>query len=746
MGLSSCSVERFIPEGEYLYTSDNVEVVSDTVIKDKGELKNALTASLIPATNNKFLGMYPGLYFHYKAQREKPGFINKFLNNKFGKEPVYLSDVEPYQVEDLIRGKLENNGFFYSVVASDVKRDTANKEASVDYRVKLLNPYLLKSYQLDTDTMLIYSELKKELPGNIIKDKMRFDLSALKAERERLERELRSKGYYHFNAGLLIFEADTNQYDTRRFDLFLRLKNKIPEKSTIPYKIKTVNIYPHYSVEEDSLSRKFKDRYAEKNYFQKEVFFKPKRLDPFILIEEGDLYSPKKSSNTSRRLSSIGLYKFINIEYNELDTNPSDSLGLLEANIYLSPLNKRSLRAELKAVTKSNNFAGPNFSTSYTNRNLFGGGEILDLSANVGYEVQLGSTKQNLGTSSLLLGVESKLTFPRMILPFTINTDWFDYAIPKTVMSLGAEYLNRSQLFSLTSLNAKLGYLWQANRYVTHEFFPVESTYVNLGNVTTDFQEVLDDNEFLQRSFDQQFISGMRYSFTYNGMVDTKDTHQFYFNFNLDTAGNSLSLFSGGGSPDDPATIFGLQYSQYAKADVDVRYHFKFAKRQKIATRLFAGYGKPYGNSDVLPYLKQYFSGGPYSVRAFQIRSLGPGTYTPEDGDQTSFYDQAGNIRLEANIEYRFPLFNFVNGAVFGDAGNVWNAPENTQLSGSRFESDFINELGIGVGTGIRIDIQSFVIRFDLAAPIHDPQLDEGERWDFRWDEPVFNFAIGYPF
>ena len=194
-----------------------------------------------------------------------------------------------------------------------------------------------------------------------------------------------------------------------------------------------------------------------------------------------------------------------------------------------------------------------------------------------------------------------------------------------------------------------------------------------------------------------------------------------------------------------------MEYAQYAKADIDARFHLNFGKDRQhtIATRVFAGYGLAYGNSDVIPYVKQYFSGGPYSVRAFRTRSLGPGTYN-EDNDSESdgtFFEQTGNIRLEANVEYRFPIYSFFKGALFVDAGNVWNSKVNPTFNGEdKFTSNFINELGMGTGFGLRVDLQGFVIRFDLAAPFHDPSLPEGERFDFQLDQPVLNFAIGYSF
>ena len=740
--LFGCSVERFIPEDEYLYTKETVNITPDTVVENLEAIRTDLKAALRPEPINSFLGGYPGLYYHYKAQREKPGFINKFLNKKFGKEPVYASDIETYEMEQILLNRLENKGYFYSIVSSEIVRDTSDKTAEAIYSLRLAKPYRLQTYQLDTDTLPVYSKIKTSMNETLLKSGMNFDLSAMKSERNRIDSYLKEEGYYNFNSGFLIFETDTNQYRNKRFDLYLRLKKDVPQKAVVPYKLSKINIYPNNRVDVDSVALDT-TRYAEKNFIQDEEYFKPKRLDPYVLLEEGDLYSPAKSKATGRRLGNIGAYKFVNIRYDEIKGSSEDSLGLLEANIYLSPLKKRAIRAEVKGVTKSNGFSGPGLGLTFVNRNLFHGGETLNISLDGAYEVQAGGSDSNSGSTSLQLGLSGKLIFPRMLFPVEISKNYFKYDIPKTKIELGIAYLNRTQLFTLGSVESKFGYIWQANKYVTHEINPVSINYVSLANTTEEFETILDENPFLRSSFDQQFISGLTYSFIYNGMVDTGKTHQFYLNTNFETAGNSLSLIAGG---ERPQSIFGLEYAQFVRLDTDIRYHFNFAKNQKIATRLFAGWGVPYGNSDVIPYSKQYFSGGPYSVRAFRTRSLGPGTFQPENSETFSYYDQTGNLRLEANLEYRFPLISLLQGAVFVDAGNVWNTTDNEALEGDTFTSDFMNQLGIGGGFGMRVDIQNFVIRLDLAAPFHDPSLAEGQRWSWDFENPILNFAIGYPF
>lgn len=748
---ASCSIQKFIPEDERLFTGAALKIEADTAVRKVKLLRDDLKTIVRPKPNTKILGMHLGLYYYYKNNQKKTNFIDKWLFKQLGQQPVYQSDVKKLEIEDILRNRLENHGFFYSTISSTFKEK--KKKASITYNLRIKKPYRMSSYQIDSMTAPIYKDIKKLTATSLFKKEMRFDLNNLKFERQRLDTELKKIGYYNFNSDFLIFEADTNQYKNKKFDLFLGLKAKVPRKSTIPYKIEKINVFTNYNLN-DSTKVNI-TRFENKNFHQDSIVFKPKYLDDFITLKEGDFFNSIKSRNTARRLSAIGAYKYVNIQYKELDTISNDGLGGLEANIFLSPLTKRAIRAELQAVTKSNNFAGPELAVTFSNRNLFKGGETLNISANLGYETQV-SSGNNAGLSSLELGLKSELIFPRVIAPFPINEGFFEYSIPKTKASLGVTYLTRSQLYTLLSGSSNFGYLWNANKYVTYEFNPISVNYTSLSNTTSEFQEILNNNLFLQRSFDQQFISGMTFSFTYNEILFPSKTHQFYLQSTLDVAGNSLSLFDKETTEGNPNQFLGLEYAQFAKADFDARYHYNFGNKneQTIATRIFAGYGLAYGNSEVVPFVKQYFSGGPYSVRAFNIRSLGPGTYRDETNENnSSFFDKTGNVRLEANIEYRFPIYSFFKGAVFADAGNVWNTVSNEafddDLGNARdlFTSNFINELGMGAGIGLRVDVQGFVIRFDIAAPFHDPAfIENGTNWDFRIDEPVFNFAIGYSF
>lgn len=754
IGCYSCSVAKFVPQGKVLYSGS--EIVLETE-EDTIQTKNVAAElnTLIPQKpNSKILGMRLGLYYHFKAQNEKPGFINKWLNKKIGEEPVYLSDVDPQRVKELILNRLDNRGFFYSKVTSEI--DSTKKFANITYTTTLPKPYVLEKFELQKDSLPIYTEIEEILAETQIKKGNRFDLELMKFERQRIDNELKQRGYYNFNPDFLIFEADTNRYKTPKFDLLLRLKKNTPTKSIIPYTIDSITVFPKYAIGDSSAIAE-STTVNGINFVQNEEFFKPKQLQPYILFENGQKYNASTARLTSNRLSSIGSYKYVNIQFKEKDTSAlTDGSGSLDMDILLSPLTKRSVRAELQGVTKSNGFAGPGVSVSYNNRNVFDAGETLSITGNFSYETQL-SGINNSGLSSIAGGLKADLIIPRLI---TFSPSRFRYTVPKTKISLGADFLDRSKLYTLTSFNTSFGYTWNANKYVYHELNPISVNYVNLTNTTDEFEEILDNNPFLKSSFEQQFIAGLTYKFSYNELVDADKPNPIFVATNIDIAGNALHLFSGGSD-----TAFGLDYAQYAKMDIDFRYYLRWKNEQTFISRVYAGWGIPFGNSTTLPFVKQFFSGGPYSVRAFQIRSLGPGSFTSNDSN-SSFFDQSGNLRLESNLEYRFPIFSYLKGAFFADAGNVWLTydPEisddesaegiafNEQLrSQGKFGSDWIKELGVGVGFGLRVDIQSFVIRLDLASPVRVPYKPEGQRsrvpfFDGGDNNLMFNFAIGYPF
>lgn len=749
--VSSCGVKKFIPEGESLYTGSELVLDADLPKRELSALEGELVSLIKPDPNGKILGVRFGLWAYYKGTKEKPGFINRFLSNKFGEKPVYLSNVQPERTGNILTNRLENKGYFFNEDKYEILEN--DKFSSIRYSLAFGEAYRLETLELLGDSLEVMQEIAKVLENTSLKKGTRLDLDALKRERERIDEQLKAKGYYNFNADLLIFEADTNHYEDRRFDLYLRLKSNTPIKSTFPYTIKNITVFPNYAIaseinDADTVNVNGID------IIQEGEVFKPNLLEQYILFKEGSKYNPSTSRLTSNRLSSIGNFRYVNISFDEIDSIRSeDGSYPLDARILLSPLNNRVLRAEIQGVTKSNSFVGPALLLSYQNRNLFNGGELLGLTAKFGYEQQILAGDRE-GLRSIELGLQGTLIFPRVLFPVPVMNR-FQYSIPKTKISTGFEFQNRTDLYLLNSYNASFGYLWNVNRYVYHEFNPISLSIVNLVNTTPQFDEILDSNPFLRRSFEQQFISGMNYTFNYNQLVDAERKNSIFLATTIDLAGNMFKGVNTIFNTENPGFVFGLEYAQYIKGEVDLRYYHKFTQENVLVTRLFAGTGVPLGNSVSLPFVKQFFAGGPRSVRAFRIRSLGPGTFLPEGFETGGFFDQAGDLRLEGNMEYRFPFNKYLKGAFFVDAGNVWLYNENEALPGGRFSSEWAEELGVGAGFGLRIDIQLFVLRFDLALPVRKPWLPENERWldslnfgdsDWRRQNMVLNFAIGYPF
>ncbi|MCF8347067.1 MAG: BamA/TamA family outer membrane protein, partial [Bacteroidales bacterium] len=472
-----------------------------------------------------------------------------------------------------------------------------------------------------------------------------------------------------------------------------------------------------------------------------------------VFLRPGEVYSRKKHAKTLNRLMSMGTFKFVQVQFSESDS----AAGLLDVEILLTTMTKRSFRAEMDLVSKSNNFAGPRVNISLQNRNVFGGAEQLNLTMAGSFESQLGGKEQNL--FSYAVNPQVELLFPRFVAPFKVERPNIAY-IPRTRLSLSYNFLKRVNYFNMNTFQFLYGYRWKEQLMIDHELNPVSISYTALGNRSEAFNALLDANPVLQTSYQEMFITASNYSYTYNEQLGGPKRMQYYLNATTEAAGNLFSLASLATgdmvSDSDPATVLGAVYSQFARVSVDGRAYLNIKEQDKIAMRLFAGYARAYGNASVLPYSRQFFSGGPNSIRAFLINSVGPGNHFQEQ-DGIGYFRLGGDVKLELNAEYRFTIYNIFKGAVFADAGNVWLQQSNPVTGGESFAiARALNELAVGAGAGLRLDVSFFILRFDVAVPLRKPWLDEGNRWvtqepgsgdnGWLWDNTVLNVAIGYPF
>jgi outer membrane protein assembly factor BamA len=451
---------------------------------------------------------------------------------------------------------------------------------------------------------------------------------------------------------------------------------------------------------------------------------------------------------------SLDNFKFVRVKFGDSDTTAT---GYLDVTILMTPMPKRTFRAEVDMVSKSNDNAGPRLNFALLTRNVFKGAELLNLNMAGSFEAQMSGTNKNVW--SYLWNPKVELTFPRFIVPFNLTRTGSIY-VPKTNVSLSYNYLKRVNYFDMQIFQFQYGYKWREDIRKEHELNPVSISYATIQNKSVVFNELLNSNPFLKKSYEEQFIAGGNYSFTYNEQVIPGKKIQYYFHLSTELAGNVFSLaklISGGKlSSDFPSTIVGSVYSQFAKFSIDGRGYYNFKDNSKLAYRIFAGVAKPFGNSSVLPYSRQFFSGGPNSLRAFQINSVGPGLYF-QNPENSGFLQLGGDLKLEMNSEYRFPVYRFLKGALFVDAGNTWLLKSNPENIGTPFSfSTFSNELAVGTGFGFRVDISFFVLRFDLAMPLRKPWLEKNHRWvineinfgnsTWRGENLILNVAIGYPF
>lgn len=762
----ACTAMKFVPEGKALYTEAEVKVVPSGKVKAKRTIKTLLEDNILPEPNKTFLGMRPGLWFFYKAGNPKKKGLRSFMKNKLGKPPVYMSDMDHEQIAGMLKGHLFNNGYFQAWVEPEAT--IKGKKGKLKFTAFVHEAYRIREIRYpEMDTL--FANIDSIKNDSYIEPGQRYSLERLEAEQGRIEEALENMGFYFFDDRHLIFEGDSTVGE-RKVDLLLTLEKGVPPKARQVYRLNEITVFPYYSLMLDSVQNAGDTLEVNGyHYIQNPLdMFRPEIVTSVINLKKGNIYRRIDREYTLSHLMGLGAFKFVDIRFREADTDSA----LLNANIYLTPHLKKSIRMEFQGTSKSNNFVGPAVTMRFTNRNTLRGGERLDITANTGYEVQI-SRKIAQPLSAFEFGVESSLSIPRIISPFDIYYPSRKY-LPSTDVKLGFRVQQRIGFFRLNSFNLGYGYTWRENTLKTHELFPVDISYVDLGKTSDPFDRLVAKNPFLERSFASQFILGSRYSYTLNTQVNEKwqekyreeafRRSQYYFNASVDVAGNLVHLVQDGfrnREDQEPLKIFGSIYSQFARGEVDFRYYWQFDKTNLVATRITGGLGYAYGNTNTMPYIKQFAIGGATSIRAFPARSIGPGTYyiysDPETENRLLFVDQRGDVRIEGNVEYRVDFTRVIEGAVFVDAGNIWLVREDVNRPGSKFEgSRFLDELAVGTGMGIRLDFNFFVLRFDLAFPLRKPWLPENERWvidevkfgSSRWrsDNLVLNIAIGYPF
>lgn len=749
--LAACNNTKYLTGNQQLYTGADVSIESPEKINNRKELEGELEDLIRPKPNGKILGMRVKLWFYNVAGTPTGKGLRYFIKNKLGEPPVLASYSAFEKNRAIMQNRLENRGYFHDTVSFDTV--TKNKKVFVEYKALVGKQYTIRKATFPKDSSVISKAIDSVSRRSRLRKDRPYDLDVIKDTRVRIDSRLKQMGFYYFNPEFLVADVDSTVGNSQ-VDIDMKLKKETPAQAKKVFRINEVIVYADYNID-DSVYRPQDTIHVKGGYtvIDPRKRFNPAIYDRTLIFKPGDKYNREDHNLSLNRLTTLGVFKYVKARFQEVDTTKDPRLN---AFYYLTPTERKSIRFEASALTKSNNANGGEVSVSWRHRNLFKGAELFNVSVYTGLEQQL-SGQGNVGTRRI--GANASLTIPRIVGPVQFNTN--SGFVPKTRAEIGYEIYSRSDQYTLTSSKASFGYIWKESANKEHTLNILSVNYVKPTNITDSFQKRLDTNITLARSIERQFIIGSNYNFNYNTqLVPNRNRNNFYFNGLIDLSGNLLGLATNANvEKGREKQVFGSPFSQFTKIEADFRHYLKLGRFSQLASRVLAGAGFAYGNSTTMPFVKAFFAGGTNDIRAFRSRSLGPGSYYGGNASniRNAFLpDQPGDIKLELNTEYRMKLFSVVRGALFVDAGNIWTRGEDPQRPGSGFSKNFLQQFAVGAGLGVRVDISILILRLDLAFPIRKPWLDPEDRWrlndiapfraDWRKENLVYNLAIGYPF
>ena len=754
--LASCSLRKHVPEDKMILKNNIVEINS----KDANFTKSDITSYISQSATPNILGFMPQIWIYYKTENKTDKKFCNWINKTIGEKPVYFSNDLKEKSVSQISKYLNDIGYFNSGISTEIK----NKHGigSVIYGIYPAQPYIVDSiiYKISDSTIYRYvKEIENELPvqkGDIYNA---FDLDD---ERDMISEYLKNKGYYYFTKDYIFMEVDTN-FSVRKANIDIRIDNVLnPSTQKMePHKryfINDIYIYPKGTsfsgTDIDTVTHTFKfgRRYRDENFkfiFSGNPKIRFKTFDNMVHIHTGRPYNLKSVTQTYKSLNNLKIYNLTNIDFEPVESE-NDSINLLNCNIVLNrtKVNFYSLQIE---GTNSSGDLGILGSFTYRNRNIFKGSEIFNISIKAGTQAQ--SVLDDAGNTSLFntreFGIEGSLFFPKFLSPIKFKNFAKEYQ-PRTTLTTGYNIQSRPiYLRQITTLT--FGYNWMSNQYEQHIFTPITLNSVKV-EPTPAFKEIIEQetNQRIKDQYTSHLIFGLDYTYTYSNQNVRFLKDFFYFKANIQSSGNLLSAFNNTGlikTVDNYHEILGIRYAQYIRFAFDFRYFHYTKGENQIATRLMLGAGIPYGNSNDMPFEKSFYAGGSNGMRGWQFRELGPGTFSNPDKLNI---ERIGDIQLEFNLEYRFPIYSIFKGAVFTDIGNIWTMKENETFGGGQFHfNTFYKQLAADAGIGLRLDISFLLFRLDVAAPMVNPAYPEGQRWrisKLQFNDFILNFGIGYPF
>ena len=737
--------------------------------------------------------------------------LSEFLKN-IGEQPVIIDTAETSKSINKLKAYYNSKGYFNNTGEYQIINGNKNRKASIEYSITLNQPYIIDTLQKNISSPELDSIYAIAANKSFVKEGDQFDLGKFTQERERLTNLFRNSGVYNFQESSInydILRDTTISADDKLMDVQLNI-NKFRSTSTStdsinPYKVarhKEINIYADYEIngDTDTLQRETYENYNI--YYSGKLRYRPKALADAIFFEKDSIYRDLDRIRTYRHITNLNPFKYPNIEF-----IPDSTQTGLETNIYLAAKSKYSLNLNFDVTHSNIQQIGTAFSASVITRNVFGGAETLNISArgSIGLLSDASLSDENFTSE---LGGDINITFPRIWLPFNTERIIPYYMLPQSRLSAGTNF-QRNIGLDKQSLNSVLSYNWSPSTRLKNniELLNVEfvrnvnpdnfynvyrNTFSNLDDIADDFQDdpqnasyfddldtddptlsipdgansfandvlngtlTVDNDQFdevnsieerRQRLTENNLIFATNFAHTKNSKSGINDLDFYQYRIKLESAGGMLSLLTNvipyNENDNGQYLVFGVPYSQYVKTEFDYIRHWSIGGGQVIAFRSFSGIAIPYGNSDNIPFVRSYFAGGSNDNRAWNAYELGPGST-----DNINDFNEA-NLKLALNLEYRFPIAGNVKGALFADAGNIWNVFDNETNPDAIF-SGFasLGDIALGTGAGLRYDFTYFVFRLDVGFKTYNPAKVGSDRWfdGYNFKRAVFNIGINYPF
>lgn len=807
---ASCNTSKYLPTNQELLSSQRVKLEDPERVTNRADVAYELSTLAQQQPNGNFFGIWPREYFYLDNNKAKDTTrIDRFLRNTIGQRPVVYSDSLSRRSAREMAEFLQYQGYFRARVYHEADRGKQRK-VNLIYHVIAGPRFIIDSLVYSCPDPQIDSILQATLPEAALSTGEPLDLNKFDEEKTRISQELRNAGYAFFSGSYF----DKLEVDTSRragyADVYLSILPPQRDEAYLRYRVGSITVLTDFSALENDYSKFKSDTVLAGVRFlsnQAEFQMRPDVLRRNIFLRPGEYHSREELEKTNLALNGLGNYRFVRINQRADSLQPYT----LNYQIQLSPSDRMSLGVDLdlnytnrNGAVGAGNLLGLGVSPSFRNRNLLGGAELLVTTLRAGVEVnpRVGSNNSAF-FNTIDLGVDVSLNLPRfkdfgvyrllnkVPAPWRgnlLNSRFLDLLKERasTRYSVGYEYLLIQNFYAYTIFNARLGY---DLRRSTTSSYRINHLAIDLLDPRTEpqFDTILQQNQFLRRSFGEQFFFSLLFrNIEYNrtGRPDRRG-RSFSFIGSAEVAGAEVQALnhlanavSGNDNTWTPRS--GATYAKYLLGLTEVRYYKQYTPQSSFATRFVIGAGRPFGGAEAVPYVKQFFVGGANSMRAWAPRGLGPGGYVDPlslDTDNNLRLFQTGDLRMEWNVEYRFPLFSFVRGALFADVGNVWTFDEDKERPGAWFrfsptetESGYVNEafyrqLAVGMGTGLRVDLSYFIFRLDASVPMRynypndgfgaalpqdESPFSERDYWrsfsQFRLRDITFQLGLGYPF